>query len=258
MSTPYNRKIQAIVIHHMGDNQPSNIPIVQRWNPKKTQFPEYDFGVEFDGTIVQGRPLNYQGSHCISDKPPYNQKGFQWWNRNSIGIGLAGDFTKFPMPLVQFDGLVKLVKELMKQYNLTLDNVYPHGQVCYTDCCGCTYSKVPELKGYWNYDDFEKAVRDIEQDNNNDQGSEFQMEHAIFYFTEQDISLARMISSRLGNCAMYCRAGNNANIHSDIKFIKHPIIIGGTEYHINPNTTNLCGYNDYDTAELVAKYARTL
>ena len=95
-------------------------------------------------------------------------------------------------------------------------------------------------------------------DNNNNQGDDFEMEHAVFFFTERDASLARMVSSRLGNCAMYCRDGNNSNIHSDIKFIKHPVIIGGAEYNDNPNTTNLCGYNDFDTAYLVAKYVRTL
>jgi len=159
MSTKYNRKIQAIVIHHMGDGLSLNVSILKRWNPYNYDYPEYDFGIELDGTIREGRPLTYQGSHCVSDKPPYNQKGYQWWNRNSIGIGLAGDFTKYPMPQAQFNALVALVKKLMKQYNLTLDNVYPHGQVCYTDCPGCTYSKVPVLKGKWSYDEFESAVK---------------------------------------------------------------------------------------------------
>lgn len=158
MSTPYNRKIQAIVIHHMGDGQSPNISILKRWNPYNYDYPEYDFGIEADGTVRLGRPLTIQGSHCLSDKPPYNKKGYQWWNRNSIGIGLAGDFTKYPMPQAQFNALVKLIKELMKQYNLTLDNIYPHGQVCFTDCPGCTYSNVPVLKGKWSYDEFENAI----------------------------------------------------------------------------------------------------
>jgi len=158
MSTPFNRSIQDIVIHHMGDGKPPEVSILKRWNPANYDYPEYDFGVEADGTIRDGRPLNYQGAHTLSDKKPYSQKGDQWWNQNSIGIGVAGDFTKYPMPQAQFNALVALVKRLMAQYGLTLDNVYPHGQVTYTDCPGCTYSKVPTLRGMWSYDEFEKAV----------------------------------------------------------------------------------------------------
>lgn len=165
MSTPYNRSICSIVIHHMGDGLSPNVSILKRWNPYNYDYPEYDFGIEADGTVRLGRPLTIQGSHCLSDKPPYNQKGYQWWNRNSIGIGLAGDFTKYPMPQAQFNSLVVLVKKLMKQYNLTLDNVFPHGQVTYTDCPGCTYSKIPALKGLWNYDEFESGVRNNNQQN---------------------------------------------------------------------------------------------
>lgn len=251
MSTKYNRIIKAIVIHHMGDGLSPKVSILKRWNPFGYQFPEYDIGIEANGTIRKGRPLNYQGAHCVSDKPPYNQKGDNWWNKNSIGIGLAGDFTIFPMPQAQFDALVKLVKQLMAQYNLTLDNVYPHCQISKTACPGCTYNKVPSAYGFWNYNEFEKAV-------NNKEKGDFQMEHAVFYFSDRDYSAARMISSKLGNCAMYCRNGNNANIHPDIKFVKHPVFVGGAEYHDNPNTTNCCGLHDYNTAELAAQYAKTL
>lgn len=161
LSTPYNRNIQAIVIHHMGDGKSSDISILNRWNPYNYEYPEYDFGVEADGTIRQGRPLNYQGAHCLSDKPPHSQRGDQWWNQNSIGIGVAGDFTKFPMSQAQFNSLVGLVKKLMSQYNLTLDDCYPHGQITFTACPGCIYDKVPALKGFWNYNDFENAVQSI-------------------------------------------------------------------------------------------------
>jgi N-acetylmuramoyl-L-alanine amidase len=99
------------------------------------------------------------------------------------------------------------------------------------------------------------GVQYIEQNNN---GDEIKMEHAVFYFTERDASVARMIGSKLGNCAMYCRNGNSANIHSDIKFVKHPVFVGGAEYHDNPNTTNCCGEHDYDTAILAGEYAKTL
>lgn len=159
MATLYNRSIKAIVIHHTGDGKPPSIPLSQRWHPSGYDYPSYDFGIEADGTIRDGRPLTVQGAHTVSDKPSYSQRGAQWWNQNAIGIGLAGDFTVYPMPEAQFNALVALVKRLMSQYGLTLDDVYPHGQVTYTDCPGCTYSKVPAMtKGKWSYDEFERAV----------------------------------------------------------------------------------------------------
>jgi len=141
----------------MGDGLVPGVPIAGRWNPYGYEFPEYDFGVEEDGTIRVGRPLNVQGAHCLATKHPYVDRGDQWWNQNSIGIGLAGDFTKFPMKFAQLMGLVGLVRRLMSEHVLTLDNVYPHGQVTSTDCPGCTYSKIG-AQGIWSYDDFEKLV----------------------------------------------------------------------------------------------------
>lgn len=141
MSTPYNREPKAIVIHHMGDGLSPSVSISQRWNPFNYTFPEYDFGVEYDGTIKTGRPLTILGAHTRCDKEPYLSVYSRWWfNENSIGIGIAGDFTTFSMPHAQFDGLVELVRELMKQYNIPIDMVFKHNDVTYTDCPGNTWS----------------------------------------------------------------------------------------------------------------------
>lgn len=156
MSTPYKRTIQRIVIHHPGDGKPPGVSILSRWNPFKYEYPEYDFGVEENGTIRVGRPLNVQGAHCIGTKQA--GKGGDWYNQNSIGIVVAGDFTLYPMGLTQFYALVSLVKRLMSEHGLTLDNVYPHCQVSSTVCPGATYSKVAGSRGKWSYDEFEKAI----------------------------------------------------------------------------------------------------
>jgi len=269
MSTLYNRKIQAIVLHHMGDGQSPSVSILKRWNPHAYQFPEYDFGVEADGTIRQGRPLNYQGSHCLSDKPPYSQKGDQWWNQNSIGIGIAGDFTKFPMPIAQFNGLVELVKKLMSQYNLTLDNCYPHGQVTLTQCPGCTYSKVPALKGGWNYDAFETAVKSspvvpkptpvptpvkpiIKPIINNNKGVDFKMDVCIVYFSPSDFSSALILSRLNGNCAMFCRNSLPA-VHADAMKSLKIITVGGPKLGV-AGEVYLSGADSAKTLIAVSNY----
>jgi len=260
MSTLYNRKIQSIVIHHMGDGKQPTVPIAQRWNPYNYEFPEYDFGVEFDGTIRNGRPLNYQGSHCISDKPPYSQKGNQWWNQNSIGIGLAGDFTKFPMPKAQFNGLVSLVKKLMIQYNLTLDDVYPHGQVTYTDCPGCTYSKVTALKGLWNYDEFESAIRNESNNNsnstiqstiNNNKGDDNVLEKAVLLYSKDDYFAGGDVALKY-NCAIFIRP-TDKSCPKEAFSAKELFVIGGSSVK-HPKEILLSGNNKFDTCAEVNKF----
>ena len=250
MSTPYNRKIQAIVIHHMGDNRASSVPILKRWNPYKYDYPEYDFGVDADGSIKTGRPLNVQGAHCIATKSPYSKKGNQWWNQNSIGIGVAGDFTKFPMPAAQFNGLVVLVRRLMAQYGLTLDNVYPHDQLASTVCPGCTYSKVAGSRGFWSYDEFEKAVMakeiikiaeviDV-------------LDVAVLLFTKEDYWAGADVAAKNGNCAVFVRPADRS-VPKDAMSAKMLIVVGGaTTGH--SSEVLLSGNTKYDTAEAVAKY----
>lgn len=83
------------------------------------------------------------------------------------------------------------------------------------------------------------------------------MKHAVIYFTDTDFSSARIISRKLGGCAMYCRDGVNANIHKDIENCEHPVIVGGAELNI-PGATNCCGLHAEDTAIKAAQYAKTL
>jgi len=242
MSTQYNRNIQAIVIHHMGDGLPPEVSILQRWNPANYDYPEYDYGIEDDGTIRDGRPLTVQGAHCLSDKPPYSQKGNQWWNRNSIGIGLAGDFTKYQMSRAQFYALCSLVKRLMDEHGLTLDNVYPHGQVTYTDCPGCVFDKVLELEGGWNYNEFERAVLSGAQP---EEVIDMKLDVAVLLNTKDDFWAGADVAVKNGDCAVFVRP---ANVETE----KLIVVGGATTGH--PNEVLLSGNSKYDTAAAVAKY----
>jgi len=250
MSTAYKRTIKAIVIHHPGDGKPPSVSILNRWNPYKYDYPEYDYGVEYDGTIRTGRPLNIQGSHCIATKAPYSQRGDQWWNQNSIGIAVAGDFTKFPMPAAQFNGLVSLVKSLMSQHGLTLDNVYPHCQVANTICPGCTYSKVAGSRGFWSYDEFEKAV--MAKEIIKTTGVIDVLDVAVLLFTKDDYWSGSDVAVKNGNCALFIRPADRS-VPKDAMSVKHLIVVGGATTN-HPNETLLSGNNKYDTAQAVAKY----
>lgn len=244
MSTPYNRGITAIVIHHMGDGLPPEVPIQRRWNPARYDYPEYDYGIEADGTVRVGRPLTYIGSHTQSDKEPYRSRGANWWNKHAIGIGLAGDFTKYPMSRVQFNALVALVKHLMAEYQLSLNEVYPHGQVTYTSCPGCTYSKVPALRGSWSYDEFEKAAMKEDKD---------VLKKAILMFSDEDYWSAKDVNKKLGGgVAMFDRE-RKPEAPEDAMKAEQLYTIGGPDTG-HPNEVHLSGRDKYDTAAEVGKW----
>lgn len=231
MSAYYERDIQAIVIHHPGDGKPPEVPIEGRWNPEGLDYPAYDFAVEADGTIKVGRPLNVIGAHTKCDKEPYLSRYGQWWfNRNAIGIVVSGDFTKYPMGAVQFNALVGLVRRLFGEYGLTLDNVYPHGQVTYTDCPGCAYSKVPELtKGKWSYDEFEKAVLGEDVDDLLDN---------LVVYADGDVGAALLLSYKL-QCPMILK-GFETQVQARSK------------HYIGTPGTNGNGYYFYAGADRIA------
>ena len=89
MSDLFNRHgAKKVVLHHLGDGQPAARTVAElqrRANPYNYQFAEYDFGILEDGTIVNLRPLDYVGAHCIASVPKY-MYGPNWWNQNSIGV----------------------------------------------------------------------------------------------------------------------------------------------------------------------------
>lgn len=86
----------------------------------------------------------------------------------------------------------------------------------------------------------------------------YQLEHAVMYFSDRDFSSARIVSDKLGGCAMFCRNGNNVNIHKDAKAAKHLVVIGGAQVTDHANVTNCCGIDAPATAILAAQYAQTI
>lgn len=127
------------------------------------------------------------------------------------------------MGVTQFNALVSLVKSLMAEYGLTLDNVYPHGQVYTTDCPGCIYDKVPELQGGWNYNDFEQAVFGTVEGK-----EEEEMLDNLVIYADGDVGTALDLSYKLG-CPMVLK--DFANKYKAAK--KHWVGIQGTNDESN-------------------------
>lgn len=138
-SQKYNRTIKKIIVHHMGDGKGTDISITARWNPFGYQYPSYDWGIEGNGKVIQGRPLSVIGAHAIATYKKYTSGECaenNWFNKYSIGVALAGDFTTTSMPKAMFDSLVNLLEKLIKDYNLTINDVLPHREITATACPG--------------------------------------------------------------------------------------------------------------------------
>jgi len=128
------RTIKYIVLHHSATNYQANAEdttgeqiaksICGRAQEKwKKEYPayicDYHFIIGYTGEVFKGQPVEQPAWHCTN----YNA------NLASIGICFLGNFENIGMPIEQFNAGVKLVKDLMKQYNIPLINILRHRDV---------------------------------------------------------------------------------------------------------------------------------
>jgi len=242
-SRRYNRTIKKIVIHHIGDGQDTSVSITSRWNKYGYEYPQYDIGIEGNGKVIQGRPLNVIGAHAIATYQKYTTGEYydsenNWWNKNSLSIALAGDFTVTAMPQVMFNSLVSETKKQMRIHGLMPKDVLPHKEITATSCPGDNWS-------------WKKFIEEISKEDD-------EMEVAVVYWSLRDFSAAYMVANAYGSCGMFCRNERVDNIHPDAKKAKKLIVIGGPKYYDHPNVTNLSGEGSPETQIEAAKYVQSL
>jgi len=107
------REIKKIIIHCTDSDIEAhhNVETITEWHKAK-RFKTIGYQYLVTKTAVEvGRPLEMVGAHCKRN------------NKNSIGIAVCGktEFSK-----LQFKLLADLVWELIEEFGLTLDDVYPH------------------------------------------------------------------------------------------------------------------------------------
>lgn len=227
----YDRKIKKIVVHHMGDGKETDVSITSRWNPFGYEYPEYDIGIEGNGKVIQGRPLNVIGSHSQATYQKYTTGEYaenNWFNKYALGIGLAGDFTVTSMPKVMFDSLVAETKRQMKIHGLTPDDVLPHKEITATACPGISWS--------WG-----KFMEEISK------GDDSEVENLVLYSGYDDGS-AKLVAHHLQAPIMHLD-------HFKAKPVtaKQVYMIGGT---VKPtsNTILLTGPDRYATMQAVLNF----
>lgn len=84
----------------------------------------YHYLIKLDGTVEKGRADNEVGAHCNKQKMNYKALGVCY----AGGLAKDGKTPKDTRTPEQRAALVKLVKELMKKYNIPLNRVVCHNQ----------------------------------------------------------------------------------------------------------------------------------
>lgn len=130
---------QFLIVHHSGgtDKNPlqdsSNYTAEMCNRDHKARFNfisslgsyvGYQYVIEKDGKVTQCRKDDEEGAHTIGK------------NKNSIGIMLSGNFDVTLPTDAQTESLRKLLKEKVKQWNISSNFIVPHRQFSQKTCYG--------------------------------------------------------------------------------------------------------------------------
>jgi N-acetyl-anhydromuramyl-L-alanine amidase AmpD len=135
------RRWNYIIIHHSGGDF-GNINYLRQVH-KERQNHDPIGAIPYHYIIGNGNGLS-MGEIASDWRTEYNIWGAHVTLRNldrnfrGIGICLIGNFEETPVPVKQYNTLVKLAKRLMAKYNISIDNVTGHGMVDgeFTKCPG--------------------------------------------------------------------------------------------------------------------------
>ena len=107
----------GIVIHHSGSNYDNFKSIDSYHRGKGWDMCGYNYVIEKDGKVFEGRPLIRDGAHALNPKPSRNS--------THIGICLTGDEN---FSLRQHMAILKLCKKLAKEYSIK--SIERHHEEC--------------------------------------------------------------------------------------------------------------------------------
>ena len=129
-----------IVIHHTGSETDTDASAAQihdyHINGNGWAGIGYHFIVHKDGTIEEGRPLQYQGAHAYQN------------NQYSVGICMTGNYNLAYPPREQALAVEKLTAALCKNYDIEPDEytIFGHRDLNDTSCPGDNfYPHFPQL-----------------------------------------------------------------------------------------------------------------
>ena len=128
------RNIKYIILHHSATDYEQNKDDIdgkvigkticdraqEQW---KKEYPDYKcdyhFIIGYTGEVFKAQPIEQPAWQCTNYQA----------NLVSIGICFLGNFENIEMSTKQFNAGVKLIKTLMKEYNIPLINILRHRDV---------------------------------------------------------------------------------------------------------------------------------
>jgi len=240
-------KVKKIVLHHLGDGLPAAATaeeLRRRSNPsqpglpKGYDYPEYDYGVLADGSLINMRPLTIVGAHSQADRPDYRW-GENWWNLNSASVVIGIDAEKFKPQAPMVRGLINFLASFCKRQGGSVSDIYPHFQISNTKCPGASYAKLGLNTGGLDYNNVEDSVDMMIKG-----GLVLEVKPAIVVFGIWDLVLAYRLAVKI-KAPVIPREAN----WRGMGFNKFYIVGGAPEPW--PEFVNLTGDTWEDTAQAV-------
>lgn len=115
------REIKQIVIHHSAGTVNTTLSAIRKMHIQRgfstIGYHQYIYMKEGKWVIERGRPDQQIGSHA---------KGF---NKNSLGICIAGNYEKSEVPTEALDLLVEKIADWCLQYKIPTKEIYGHREV---------------------------------------------------------------------------------------------------------------------------------
>jgi len=113
-----------ILIHHTGAEEKDTAQVKRYHLSRGWRDIGYNFVIERDGKVVDGRSLDISGAHA---------RGF---NSKAIGVALIGNFEKRLPTEQQLKALAKLLLKLIKDHGIKPLQVFGHNEKKRTLCPG--------------------------------------------------------------------------------------------------------------------------
>lgn len=128
------KKTDFIILHHSA-GKTGTVESIHKYHRDTRGWAGigYNFVIYKDGTVHEGRGLNYTGAHCSG------------YNSRSVGICCIGDFTSEYMTKAQYYALAELIKYLKGIFPGAV--VKGHREFANTACPG-KYFPLEEMKDY--------------------------------------------------------------------------------------------------------------
>jgi len=141
LTVPNLKNPCAIVIHHEAAN--NGFDAVNLWHKKRWGFKSslgyycgYHYYISKSGEVHQSRRDNEMAAHTVEKGRPH------YWNKNSIGVCLQGNFTYEQPTKAQIDALRGLLYKFWQKYLITKKDIHTHGEIAPTSCPGENLQKI--------------------------------------------------------------------------------------------------------------------